>query len=85
MKVKRYLVTGGAGFIGSAIVKKLIFSGSRVRILDNLQRGKINRLNDISKEIEFVTTDIRNQKGVIKAAKNCDGFIQILSWFLILQ
>lgn len=77
MKSKRYLVTGGAGFIGSAITRKLLLGGCNVRIIDNLQRGKINRLEDVKKDLEFISADIRDQKGVIKAAKNCDGIIHL--------
>jgi len=53
-----YLVTGGAGFIGSHIVHELVRRGEVVRVLDNLSTGKIANLADISEEITFCEADI---------------------------
>jgi dTDP-glucose 4,6-dehydratase/UDP-glucose 4-epimerase len=44
MKPKKYLVTGGSGFIGSAVVRRLVKEGHSVRILDNDLRGVSERL-----------------------------------------
>ncbi|MGE5307330.1 MAG: SDR family oxidoreductase [Alphaproteobacteria bacterium] len=57
----RYLVTGGAGFIGSHIVKRLVSEGGLVRVVDNLSTGRESRLSDISGEIEFVRGDLADQ------------------------
>jgi UDP-glucose 4-epimerase len=54
----RCLVTGGAGFIGSHIVRGLLEAGHRVRVLDNLCTGKRDNLEEISDRIEFVEGDI---------------------------
>lgn len=54
------LVTGGAGFIGSHIVKNLTESGRRVRVLDNLSSGKMENLAGCLERIEFVQADIRD-------------------------
>lgn len=54
------LVTGGAGFIGSHIVKNLAERGHRVRVLDNLSSGKMENLAGCLERIEFVQADIRD-------------------------
>lgn len=75
--MKKYLVTGGAGFIGSAVVKNLLKNGHQVRVLDTLQRGKLSRLHDVKGQFEFIRTDIRDTKKVVQAAKGCDGIIHL--------
>lgn len=77
MGSKRYLVTGGAGFIGSALVKSLLQDGHSVVVLDNLQRGALTKLSDVKNEFEFVSADIRDEGKVVKAAKGCDGIIHL--------
>jgi nucleoside-diphosphate-sugar epimerase len=57
----RYLVTGGAGFIGSHIVRRLVSEGGVVRVVDNLSTGLESRLSDIRGEIEFVRGDLADQ------------------------
>jgi nucleoside-diphosphate-sugar epimerase len=55
-----YLVTGGAGFIGSHIVEALVKRGERVRVLDNLITGKRGNLEHLASRIEFIEGDIRD-------------------------
>ena len=62
-----YLVTGGAGFIGSNIVHTLVSSGKRVRVLDNLSTGRERNLSDLADGIELVKGDIRDVETVKKA------------------
>jgi nucleoside-diphosphate-sugar epimerase len=69
---KKCLVTGGTGFIGSALTHRLVKDGYKVRVLDNNIRGEVNRLSDIINEIELVEADIRNFDSVNKACKNVD-------------
>ena len=57
-----YLVTGGAGFIGSHIVRRLVADGHRVRVLDNLSTGNMNKLADVIDRVEFVEGDLREQQ-----------------------
>lgn len=55
---KKALVTGGAGFIGSAVVKKLLEKGAHVKVLDNLSKGLTSNLNDVKDKIEFVQANM---------------------------
>jgi UDP-glucose 4-epimerase len=54
------LVTGGAGFIGSELVRQLLTAGSRVKVVDNLVNGKSDNLSDVADQIEFYGLDIRS-------------------------
>ncbi|MCH8054000.1 MAG: SDR family oxidoreductase [Planctomycetes bacterium] len=56
-----YLVTGGAGFIGSHIVRRLIADGHRVRVLDNLSTGNMDKLADVIDRVEFIEGDLRQE------------------------
>lgn len=58
---KRVLVTGGAGFIGSNLTERLVRVGAAVRVVDNLERGKLEYLNGTLHVIEFVRDDLRQQ------------------------
>lgn len=74
---KRYLLTGGTGFIGSAITRKLVHRGEKVRVLDNDFRGSKDRLKDIRKDFEFISGDIRNLKVVEKACQGVDIVVHL--------
>jgi nucleoside-diphosphate-sugar epimerase len=64
MNGKRILVTGGSGFIGSALVKALVRDGETVRVLDDNSRGSPHRLRDVKHDIEFVQGDVRDPAAV---------------------
>lgn len=72
MDWKRALVTGGAGFIGSNIVKKINELGKEACVLDNLSVGTIENLPLDNKNIKFIRGDIRDKKILRKSMKNCD-------------
>jgi UDP-glucose 4-epimerase len=55
-----YLVTGGAGFIGSNLVRTLVARGQQVRVLDNLATGRLENLDAVKDSIEFMHGDIRS-------------------------
>jgi UDP-glucose 4-epimerase len=63
-----YLITGGAGFIGSHIAEKLVATGERVRVLDNFSSGKRANLAGLEDKIEIVCGDILDLEVVKKAA-----------------
>jgi nucleoside-diphosphate-sugar epimerase len=66
MKQKNFLVTGGSGFIGAAIVNYLTSLGKNVVVFDNNSRGKLVRLQK-NKNVSFIKGDIRNKKDLGKA------------------
>ncbi|MBT8172194.1 SDR family NAD(P)-dependent oxidoreductase, partial [Candidatus Bathyarchaeota archaeon] len=66
------VVTGGAGFIGSNLCRKLLEQGAKVTAYDNLYSGKIEFISDlINKDLNFVQEDIRDTAALEKATKNC--------------
>jgi UDP-glucose 4-epimerase len=67
-----YLITGGAGFIGSHIARTLVASGARVRVLDNFSGGRLQNLAPILDEIELITGDIRDMNVVAAAVRGVD-------------
>lgn len=68
----KFLVTGGAGFIGSNIVEELLKRGYSVRILDNFSTGKRENIKEFEKDIELIEGDIRSYHTVQKAVKGID-------------
>lgn len=69
----KYAVTGGAGFIGSYIVKNLIRNGHSVKVIDNLHTGKKDNLGKYQKEIDFCEVDIRNYEELKRNLVGIDG------------
>ncbi len=69
----KYLLTGGTGFIGSALVRSLVEAGNQIRVLDNDLRGQATRLNDLASQIEIIKADIRDAKLVQEACKGVDS------------
>ncbi|MBP9027377.1 MAG: SDR family NAD(P)-dependent oxidoreductase, partial [Phycisphaerae bacterium] len=72
-----YLVTGGAGFIGSHVVRGLLKRGAAVRVLDNLSTGKRANLAEVERDIELVEGDIRDQETVKRCMKGVAGVLHL--------
>jgi len=70
--MEKFLVTGGAGFIGSNICTKLISQGCFVRVIDNLLTGKKVNLTGIIDKIEFIEADMGNPDAARSAMKGID-------------
>lgn len=68
----KFLVTGGAGFIGSNICKKLVSQGCFVRVIDNLITGKKSNLKDFIDNVEFIEADMGDEKVARSAMKDVD-------------
>jgi nucleoside-diphosphate-sugar epimerase len=74
---RRILVTGGTGFIGSAVVRALVRTGAKVRVLDNDSRGSRHRLADLTSTIELALGDIRDLAAVKSAARQVDAVLHL--------
>src|SRR5262245_40043669 len=72
MGARRILVTGGSGFLGSALVKALVGAGEAVRVFDDNSRGALRRLREVERDIEFVSGDIRDAAAVDAAMRGID-------------
>jgi len=68
-----YVVTGGAGFVGSHLTKYLLNKGHEVTIIDNLSRGKIQDIDSVKEQITFHQVDIRDFSSLRKIVQNSDG------------
>ena len=73
----RYLVTGGTGFIGSTLVRRLLGQGHAVRVLDNNSRGAPRRLGEAAKAVELIEADIRDAGRVRAAARGVDSVLHL--------
>jgi nucleoside-diphosphate-sugar epimerase len=68
----RYVVTGGAGFIGSALVRTLVAQGGAVCVVDNFLTGHESNLSDIRSQIELDQSDISDYPAVAAALRGAD-------------
>jgi UDP-glucose 4-epimerase len=70
---KRVVVTGGAGFIGSELVRQLAMQNFRVTAVDNLVNGKRENLDDVlSSDVDLVAADIRNDSAIVPLLRETD-------------
>jgi len=70
--MEKFLVTGGAGFIGSNIAAKLVSQECFVRVIDNLLTGKKSNLSAVSDKIEFIEADMGDEAAACEAMKDID-------------
>lgn len=74
---RRFLVTGGAGFIGSHIVRRLIAEGAQVRVLDLLTTGRRANLLDVADQIELYEGDICDAETVRRAVIDVEYILHL--------
>ncbi len=77
MSARHFLVTGGTGFLGAALVRRLLGKGHRVRVLDNNSRGAVRRLAGVVQDVEMVEADIRDADAVRRAVKGVDFVVHM--------
>ena len=65
----RFVVTGGAGFVGSHLVKLLVKNGHKITVIDNLHTGKKENLGEVKDKIEFLNIDIQDYDSMEKNMK----------------
>jgi UDP-glucose 4-epimerase len=82
---KTALVTGGAGFIGHHITHALVAHGVKTKVIDDLSRGTIARLNDIASQIEFVEGSILDDAKLQRAVSGVDVIFHEGAWASVPQ
>lgn len=73
MTLRKFLVTGGLGFLGAPLVRALLEAGHEVRVLDNYSRGSPERLGNVRKQVEIINGDIRDAKVVHRSICGVDS------------
>lgn len=73
----KYLITGGAGFIGSHLAESLLSKGDSVVIIDNLSTGSQKNLRKISKQVTIFQDDILNRSLVNKLVSDVDFVVHL--------
>lgn len=73
------IVTGGAGFIGSCLVERLVAEGFNVKILDNLQRGKKGYVADLLDKCTLEVVDLTYRRATLDHVKGCDVVFHLAS------
>jgi dTDP-glucose 4,6-dehydratase/UDP-glucose 4-epimerase len=72
LRGRSFLVTGGTGFIGSALVRGLIRHGARVRCFDNNSRGAETKLGEAIRDVELIVGDVRDPSAVREAMRGIE-------------
>lgn len=84
-EMKKALVTGGAGFIGSHLVEALVSKDCQVTVLDNLSGGNLLNLAPVKDQINFYQNDIREPEALEKAADGCDVIFHLAAVVAVQQ
>lgn len=72
MTTSRVLVTGGAGFIGSHLVRRLLRDGHTVRVVDNLSTGRRENLDDVAGDVDLRVADVADFAACVEAVDRID-------------
>jgi GDP-D-mannose 3',5'-epimerase len=78
-KGREVLITGGAGFIGSNLVSRLVEEGARIRVIDNLERGRPEYLTPYLSAVDFITADLRDYKTCLDACNDVEVVFHLAS------
>jgi UDP-glucose 4-epimerase len=81
----KYLVTGGAGFIGSHLTKALVNRGNQVTVVDNLSTGNLENLSAIKEKIKYINVDILEKKFMEKIVSECDYVVHLAAALGVLK
>lgn len=73
----KVVVTGGGGFIGAHLVRRLVHTGWEVAVVDTMLRGAASRFEDVASEIEVCETDVRDENGLITAFSGAELVIHL--------
>ena len=73
----RYLVTGGAGFIGSHLTEALINRGNQVMVVDNLSTGNLQNLSNVKEKITYIQGNILDKNFIEKLVAECDYIVHL--------
>lgn len=76
-KDRKVLITGGAGFIGSHVARLLVAAGAKVRVVDNLERGRKENLDSIQGQIEFHQLDLTSLDNCLNATAGMDVVLNL--------
>jgi len=82
---KKVLVTGGAGFIGSHLVEKLVNLGAKVTVLDNFTTGSLNNLQSVLTNINLLYTDVTTLYSVMRAIRGMDFVFHLAAFVSVPQ
>ena len=83
--MSKFLVTGGAGFIGLNLVHNLCASGEKVVILDDFSTSKKKYLRDLPKDVKVVEGDVLDLKEVKKSARTADYVVHLAGQCSVLK
>ncbi|MGE2691051.1 NAD-dependent epimerase/dehydratase family protein [Mycolicibacterium pulveris] len=69
---ERVVITGGCGFIGAYLARRMVVDGWNVAVVDSMVRGDAGRLGDVADDVELFTNDVRDQDALERAFKGAD-------------
>ena len=79
---RKVVVTGGGGFIGAYLVKKLVREGWNVGVIDTMVRGDASRFAEVAGDVELHSIDVRDEDAVTAAIKGSDVVMHLVKALL---